>query len=334
MQKLVLAGLLAVLPQVALACDPGTDPVIRLDYGSRYIDDDPSRSTIDAQSNAAVNAALKPIDDFIRDLVRDANRVITDPGDTERANCVVAQLAAWAEADALSDLDSFTARLSVGSRYAGFAFVYRQVRPYSTDMAARASIEDWLQRRIAEQMTFWEEEATPGAKRGNLRGWATLAVNLVAALTGDDAALHWSAASAVFLQCQAREDGSLPQETKRGRYGLHYQLHAVAPMVVTTALLEEQGHSIRGVCDNALDRIVAYTLADIETGAATAAYAGVTQTFFDGSAEFKPYQFAWLAAYQKLNPAPEFADEAARWSPLSHSKLGGRQELLWPAPGQ
>lgn len=328
--KAIAIAVLSLCPTLALACTPAPKPVIALDYGSRYVDDDPSRSKIDAASNAEVNKALKPIDDFIRDLVREGNRVM-EKADTARADCVLAQMAVWARAEALSDLGSFTANLSVGSRYAGFAFVYRNVRPFATDLASAEVIEAWLSARIDEQMLFWEEEATEGAKRGNLRGWATLGVNLVGEITGDDAALRWSAWSATFLQCQARDDGSLPQETKRGKYALHYQLHAAAPLVVTTALLETQGLSIRGVCDNALDRIVAFTLDDLETGEATAAYAGVTQTFFDGSGSLRPFQLAWLDAYLWLSPNPDLTALADTHRPFAHSKLGGRQDLLWPA---
>jgi len=315
-------------------CAPAPEPVITLGFGSRYTDDSKSRSEIDKESNDAVNAALGPIDDFLRDLTRIANNVTRgDDDQIAQADCVVAQMATWADADAFSDLETITANFSIGSRLAAFALAYRQVAPFAADTKARQSIEDWLGRRTDEQMTFWEEDATSGAKTGNLRAWSTLGINLVGQIRNDPVALRWSAWSATFLQCQALEDGSLPQEMRRGKYALHYQLHAVAPLVVTTLLLEQQGLSIKGVCDNALDRIVAFTLADLETGEASAAYSGETQTLFDGTEELQSFQMAWLEAYLALSPNAELDAYADTFRPLGNSKLGGDQALLWANDG-
>ena len=336
--NLILGASLALLHPVAgqaaedsFVCGPVPEPVISLNHGSRYTDESVSRSDLDEESNAEVNAALGPIDDFIRDMMPIANDVTRgDDAQRAKADCIVSQLAVWAEADALSELSTITANFSVGARLAGFALAYRQVAPYATNPRDRATIEDWLSERINEQMLFWEEDATQGAKRGNLRAWATLAVNLVADITDDPVALRWSAWSAAFLQCQAAPDGSLPQEMRRGKYALHYQLHAIGPLVLTTLLLEQQGMSIKGVCDNALDRIVAFAIDDIANdGAASAAYSGKEQSLFDGTNELDGFEVAWLEAYLLLNATPEAEALAADFRPLNNSKLGGNQALLW-----
>ncbi|MDX8354909.1 alginate lyase family protein [Cognatiyoonia sp. IB215182] len=311
-------------------CPPTPEPVVSLSYGSRYTAESESRSDIDEDSNAAVNAALAPIETFIRDLVRIANDVTAGERDQmTQADCVIDQLATWAEADALSELGSYTAQLSVGSRLAGLAMIYKQVAPYSSNPAKRLVFKDWLAARTEEQMLFWEQDATSGARLGNLRGWATLGINLSAEINDDPVALRWSAWSASLMQCEAREDGSLPQETRRGKYALHYQLHAIAPMVVTTLLLEQQGLSIKGICDNALDRIVRFALDDLETGEASRAYSGEVQSYFDGTEELRSFQLAWLEAYLALSWDPELDAFAEGLRPLGHSKLGGSQALLW-----
>lgn len=314
----------------AFVCPPTPEPVITLNYGSRYTAESDSRSDIDADSNAAVNAALAPIETFIRDLVRIANDVTAGRGDQmAKADCVIDQLATWAAADALSDLRSYTAQLSVGSRLAGLAMIYRQVAPYSANPAKRQVFKDWLAMRTDEQMLFWEQDATSGARLGNLRGWATLGINLSAEINDDPVALRWSAWSASLTQCEALADGSLPQEMRRGKYALHYQLHAIAPMVVTTLLLEQQGLSIKGICDDALDRIVRFALDDLETGAASAAYSGEVQSYFDGTEELRSFQLAWFEAYLALSWDAELDAFADTYRPLGHSKLGGSQALLW-----
>lgn len=328
------ASLTTALPasaQVATdSCAAPPEPVVSLNYGSRYTDESVTRSDIDEDSNAAVNAALAPIEQFLRDISIDANAVISGVDDpVARADCVIAQMDVWAQADAFSDLGTITANFSIGSRLAGFAMVYRQVAPYSRDVVARKRIEDWLGRRIDEQMLFWEEDATAGAKTGNLRAWATLGINLVGDIRSDPVALRWSAWSATYLQCQALEDGSLPPEMRRGKYALHYQLHAIAPMVVTTLLLEKQGLSILGVCDSALDRIVQFAIDDLATGAASQAHSGKVQSYFDGTEDLRSFELAWIEAYLVLSPIPELDAFADDFRPLRHSKLGGDQALLW-----
>lgn len=312
------------------ACATPPTPVVSLDYGSRYTDDSVSRSDIDEEGNAEVNAALAPIEDFLRDLSSRANDVLEGEGDQVRqADCIIDQIAVWAEADAFSELGTITANFSIGSRLAGFAMVYRQVAPFSTRIAARDTIKDWLGRRVDEQMAFWEEDATAGAKTGNLRGWATLAINLVGEIRNDPVALRWSAWSATYLQCEALEDGSLPQEMRRGKYALHYQLHAISPMVLTTLLLEEQGFSIQGVCDNALDRIVQFAVDDLDTGAASEAHSGKTQSYFDGTEDLSSHELAWIEAYLVMSPNADLDALAEKYRPLRHSKLGGDQALIW-----
>jgi len=329
-------SLMMALGQTAMAqadevtCQTPPEPVVSLNFGSRYTDESVSRSDIDEESNAAVNAALAPIEQFLRDLAETANEITAGGADqAAQADCIIEQLNVWAEADAFSDLGTITANFAIGARLAGFAMVYRQAAPYSSDIAARATIEDWLGRRASQQMAFWEEDATAGAKTGNLRAWATLAINLTGEIREDPVALRWSAWSMTYLQCEALDDGSLPQEMRRGKYALHYQLHAIAPMVLTTRLLEDQGFSILGVCDNALDRIVDYAFHDLADGSASEAYSGKQQSYFDGTEDLRSFELAWIEAYLTLSPNPELDTFADSYRPLQHSKLGGDQALLW-----
>lgn len=324
--SILTATLISALAGPSFACGSVADPVVSLDYGSRYQDGDDSRSTLDATSNAEVDAALGPIDDFIRGLARDSNTVIRE-ADTVLADCVMTQIASWAEAGALSDLGSFTARLSVGSRFAGIAFAYRNVRPYSTRPDQARIIEDWLDARIAEQIIFWEEEATPGAKVGNLRAWSSLATVLVADMVDNDAYRHWAAWSISNILCTARDDGSLPQETKRGGYALHYQLHAVAALVPTVLILQDAGIDLVPACNEALGRAVNFAVTDIAAvGAASAGYAGKPQTLFDDDG-VQPHAMAWTVPYAQLRGVTPLA--VTTYDPPSNSKLGGDQTLVW-----
>ncbi len=325
-----LALALSLCAGMALAdCPPAPDPVAGLAFDSRYADDSETRSEIDPDAAADATDALRPVDDFLRGLSRRANAAL-DGSDPDAAACVVAQIAVWAGADALADLDSPTARLTVGARLAGFALVLLQVPP--GDAATMALIDDWLTRRLREQIAFWEEDAPDGARIGNLRAWAALAAAATAARTGDAALRYWAASSAAYVLCSAAADGSLPQEMTRGRLALQYQLHAITPLTVTALLLERQGLPLTGVCAGSLDRAVGFALSDLADGAQSAAISGKVQSFFDGSDTLEDFHLAWIEAYLRLSVAAHAGAAEALIRPrrpLNYSKLGGNQTLIW-----
>lgn len=334
MRGAVLA--LCLSAQAALACDPAPEPVGSLSYGSRYAEGSETRSELDAEADAAADNALKPVDDFLRDLTARANDVLREKGDKAAgADCITAQMAEWADADALADLGSDTARLTIGSRIAGFALVAMQVAPHTTRADDLARVDAWLARQMRAQTDFWEIEAPKGARQGNLRAWAALAGAAVARRTGDVALRAWAGWSVGFLLCRAAPDGSLPQEMTRGRFALKYQLHATAPLVVAALILNQDGMTLADSCDGALSRIAGFALADLDTGAATQAITGEVQSFFDGSDQIEGFHLAWVIAYLTLVPeaAGDMAKSLAdRFGPLNYSKLGGNQKLLWQAP--
>lgn len=329
------AGLpLGAGPARAQACDPAPEPVLSLSYGSRYAQGDASRSELDTEAEAEAEGALKPVDDFLRDLTRAANGIFAPDADKPAiADCLTGQIAAWARADAMSDLGSDTAKLTIGSRLAGFGIVLMQILPEATRADEIADIKAWLGRRMAEQMVFWEEEAPNGARQGNLRAWAAMGAAITATLIEDPVMRGWAAWSASYILCKAAPDGSLPQEMRRGRFALKYQLHAIAPLVITALVLERQGIQLQGVCEGALSRAVQFAVGDLATGAATAAITGKTQSFFDGTDTLEGFHLAWLEAYLLLDTRADrrpLEALAEAWRPLRNSKLGGNQTLIWP----
>ncbi|MEC9462800.1 MAG: hypothetical protein VX601_06470 [Pseudomonadota bacterium] len=112
-------------------CFKTPTPVISLGFGSRYEADSKTRSDIDEESDAAVTKALKPIDQFIQNLAKIVSKAESEKDvATRRAyqRCVVDSIYAWAKADALSDMRTFNAKLSVPSRIGGLAILYAESR--------------------------------------------------------------------------------------------------------------------------------------------------------------------------------------------------------------
>ena len=329
-----LALTLGLLGTTALAdCATAPEPVLSLSYGSRYTDDSTTRSEIDADGAAEADDALRPVDDFLRDLTETANGVFEDGAETGAiADCVVGQIAVWAEADALSDLQSETSNLTVGSRLAGFGLVLMQVLPHATDANQVGLIKDWLRRLMQAQTRYWETEAPNGARQGNLRAWAALGGASTASILDDAALRSWAAWSVSNVLCSASPDGSLPQEMGRGSYALHYQLHAIAPLAVATLLLHRQGVDLQSTCDGALGRIVTFAVADLDSGAATQAITGEVQSYFDGTDTLDGFNLAFIEPYLQLAEVPNrdaLNQLVEPYRPLSYSKLGGNQTLIW-----
>lgn len=358
--SLLLLGLTAAQAEDAFTCAKAPDPVVSLSYESRYTDESVTRADIDPDADAATDLALEPIDNFLRDLTRTSNTLFPDPGKkkakksgdakpkaekakgdkpensgpnpAEIADCVVGQIAVWARAGALLDLRTPTARLTIGARVAGFGLVLLQALPQATQSDDIAVVKAWLGQLVRNQMVFWEEEAPNGSRQGNLRAWAALAAAASAQILDDPVMRGWSAWSVRYILCKAAPDGSLPQEMRRGHFALKYQLHAIAPLVVTTLLLKRQGIDLRPACDNALARVVGFATADLDTGSATQAITGEVQSFFDGTDTLKAFHLAWIEPYLLLAPKGNkrvLLKLAEQYRPLNYSKLGGKQAVIW-----
>lgn len=317
---LAVAGALATLAGPVAATCAVPEPVHALAYGSRY-EAGTGSTVIDTAADAAVDEELGPVDDFIRALADAA-----DQGDPA---CAMQGLTAWARAGALAELRSDTSKLTIGSRIAGFALVARKLRGALPEDEGWDDVHAWLNDLMARQRLFWEAEAPDGASRGNLRAWAALAGAAVADLTGDEVTRAWALWSATYVACTAGPEGALPQEMTRGKHALHYQLHAVAPLVVAAAIWHRQGTDLMGQCDGALERAARFAVQDLEDGAMSREITGAEQSFFDGTRQLGAFQLAWIEAYLTLRPDLEMDAAIAEMRPVSNSKLGGVQTGLW-----
>lgn len=317
-------------PPPPFTCAAPPAPVVSLDHGSRYVDEDDSRSEFDPASNEEVDAQLKPVDSFITDMSLAANLAVSTPEDrAAAASCVLSGLVVWAKADALGDLATMNAQLSAPSRIAGLAFAYAQVRPFLSAPEDQAVVDGWLSARALATMTYFESDAPKNASRNNLRAWAGLAVARIGLTVGDATMTDWADASVRLVACQAAADGSLPLEMARQDLALHYQLHAITPLVVTAALLEGSGHDLFSACDRALQRTVSFALAALDDPTPISDLTGHVQSYFNGTEELRGFELAWAEAYLAHVYSPPLETFVAGYEPLSNSKIGGRQSLLW-----
>lgn len=311
------------------SCAALAEPIVRLDYGSRYTGSDKSRSSFDTASNAEVNAQLGPVDAFITDMIHAANTALLT-ADIGAADCVKAGLLVWAKAGALGQMATLNAKLSVASRLAGFAFAWDEVKPMVANDADSALIEAWLAGLAASSMTFFDTEAPPNSQKNNLRAWAALAVARVGLTLGDVQMIDWADASLRLVICTADPDGSLPLEMARKGLALHYQIHALTALVPAAVLLQGHGHSLFLACNGSLHRSIRFALQAFDDPATITRMAKSDQSYFDGSDTLQGFELAWAAPYLATFYAPDVAKFVAPFGDLANSKLGGLQALLWP----
>lgn len=309
-------------------CLPEVEPVLGLAFQSRYEGSDSTRSEVNEQRESEVLAALKPLDEFITALTKLVEPDEDDASREARADCILAQMGAWARADSLAEIGTETAALTVGSRLAALALIAQEVWPNASRAAPKEEVAAWLSRRVEEQMVFWET-ATEGAARGNLRLWAATAAAAVGDFADDPVARGWATWSATYIMCSADAGGALPQEMSRGARAMHYQLHATAPLVTTVAVLNRQGIDLRNRCNGALSRIVNFTLDEVENGGqGVLIRTGVAQTVFEGDG-IQSFQLAWIEPWLALGADARAERIAEPMRPLSYSKLGGDLTAIW-----
>ncbi|WP_245408931.1 alginate lyase family protein [Rhizobium wuzhouense] len=313
-------------------CFPAPKPVMSLGFGSRYEAASKSRSDIDEDSDAKVTKALKPIDEFIQDLAQQVSKAGAEKDVATRRlyqRCVIDNVYAWAKADALNDMRTPNAKLSVPSRVGGIAIAYAEARNQVPGLGDKQrTIEAWLLKRARETVYFFDNEATKGASRNNLRAWASLGVGEVGILTEDRALVDWAIMSNRTMIEGAAPDGSLPLEMNRMRYALHYQLHAMTPLVASVARLCDAGYGKGGADFGKLGTMAHFSVNAVKDPKIVQKINGKSQTVKPG---LKPNlsSLAWLEPYLALSDDGAMEKEFVSLRPLNNSKLGGNQTALY-----
>ena len=118
-------------------------------------------------------------------------------------------------------------------------------------------------------------------------------------------------------------------EMARRDLALHYQLHAVTPLVVTAALLNDAKPDLFDACDGAIHRAVDFVVAAFDDPKLAEGIAGRKQSYFDGSEKLRAFELAWAEAYLSLFDDAELRAFVESYGDLGNSKLGGRQSILW-----
>ncbi len=185
------------------------------------------------------------------------------------------------------------------------------------------TIEQWLTGLGHAIIQFWETDGPPMASKGNLRAWAALALIQIGLIVENESFIDWGLESHRVILDTIDPDGSLPMEMRRGKYALHYQLHAIAPMVTATAMLKEVNKLNPQPYMDRLIMAARFSLRAIEKPELVEEKTDKQQTVKSGLLEQKKYQIAWLEPLLVLEKDPELDATIDDLRPLTNSKLGG-----------
>ncbi len=263
---LVLA-LLPLAPQTSVAATSSTPtrsttcklipaPPARVATPSKYRRDDPSKSTIDEDAEAARSKVTASIEKDVKHLVR-----LAYSGKDKDANCALQSLKTWAEAKSLTDMASADALLSRDHGIADIALALEEAASRHQPSAEEWTLfRDWLG-PIAHDIvkTYETGQVGPNSRANNHRAWAGLATTATGFALQDETLIDWGRKSYDITACQVDADGHLPREMARASRALHYHLYALRPFAGTAELFATHGVSLASKCPTAQARLTAAT---------------------------------------------------------------------------
>jgi hypothetical protein len=155
----------------AKECSAAPEPVRTFAPVSKYGQAGAARDQVDADADAAFEAAMKPIRAYSREVVKAANDYHRT-GRVSAAACALTHLAVWAEADALGSPGSHTAWFKLATTLSGLSLAYVQIKPATAGQAGEhRKVEAWLNRRGHDVARYFATLQTPRSSRNNHRAW-------------------------------------------------------------------------------------------------------------------------------------------------------------------
>lgn len=316
-------------------CPKTLAPVTALAADSRYATDDPTRSTVDENRELAYDRAVGPLKTYTRTLVRFANRYTRSKGKNGAAAvCVLGLLDTWAKAAALTRIETTTAEFNRTTALSAIALSYLQVSRAPAPAGTHDRIKGWIGELGRSSRGYYDGlEPRKRLLRGNHRFWAALSGALAGGIIDDQELFDWGMEGYRIGVCAVDARGYLPVEITRGPLALRYHVFATGPLVMLGELARRNGVAIAPECEDGLHRLVAGTLAALDTPAPMALAAGTEQTPAGSNDIERGGDLAWLVLYDRRfadrNP---WHDRMKAIAAMSNTNLGGDQRLLFATP--
>jgi poly(beta-D-mannuronate) lyase len=311
----------------AFDCPALPPPVIDLKMPSKYRTDDAQRATIDPENAAGYEELSSPIYDFMNALSDASDAVVRSRGQQDdAAQCAIAGLRRWAEADAMLGDSNAIGDAVRKWELASAALVYLKLRGAVTIPAAdRAAIEPWLRRLALRVRKVYTTDTRLTSRNNNHVYWAAWGVTAAGLALDDRGFVDWGIAVYRRALRQIQPDGTLPLEMARGARALQYHVFAVAPLVAIAETAEANGVALYSEHDSALLRLIDTTLSGLDDPTMFARRSGAPQVL---ESAVNSANLAWLEFYARRFADPRAERRLAELRPMRQRRLGGNLTLL------
>lgn len=199
--------------------------------------------------NPAEAPATRAYSDYERRITAGMNQWVAT-GNQAEAACALAQLDAWAQANALTNYNPKTwsqswyqAEWTLCSSGITDSVLLQDA---ALDPAQQARVTKWL-RSAAHQLISYEEPGKPGNNHHYYRSLAALSIGI---LSKDDGLFRFGIDT--FKQAVGQEDnnGAFPLEMARHENAIHYQAFALQPLVIIAEFAERQHVDLYAYADH------------------------------------------------------------------------------------
>jgi poly(beta-D-mannuronate) lyase len=288
-----------------------------------YRKDDPTSSIVDPVRMEAYKKAADPVKAAGLEIVKAAD-AYRSTGSRQAAQCVMSRISTMATDNSLNGrMSSNQAYYVQGWVVGAVAIAYLKVRDtgYATTEEAK-TISLWLH-GVGEQTKGYYEAhriAGHGDAQNNHLYWAGLELAAIGVATNDRVDFDWAMATYDNGVGQIRHDGTLPREMARGSKALHYNLYALAPLVLLAEFGKANNIDLYAHSDGSIHRLVRASIAGLIDASAFEKPAGVKQEVprvIDGA------QIGWAPPYVRRFPNSELTRLLTAAPDLSNYYLGG-----------
>ena len=315
----------------AQACPDAPAPYTgALLFPSKYAGSDAAR---DKLSTAAYGQYLQ-LTEQVRTLESGVSKLVSrylKKGNPAYAECALAWLSTWAEADALLSQE-YThtgksarkwALATVSSAYLRLKFSRSQ--PLAGHAEQVQKVEQWLGKLADQVVLDWDEQ--PLNRRNNHQYWAAWAVMSSAVALDRQDLFEWSVAQYRHGMQEVDGEGYLPLELARQTRALAYHNYSLGPLLMIAAFAQANGLDLRADNHGALQRLAERVERGIDDPQSFKNKTGYAQTLEDLHSNSR---FSWLEPYCALYRC---SAKTTAWrrslEPLSTYRLGGELTQLF-----
>lgn len=201
------------------------------------------------------NESTRPLKNFATQVSKASDRYLEN-GDKTAAACAIAWLDRWAQDRAMLGkmitVDNDQPYYVRNWTHASNSIAWNKVRMLAS-AEQRTRIDAWLKAVSQANLDYW---SNPHKNRNNHFYWTGVGVLASAVANGDTELL--AEAKQIFNAglTDIRDDGSLPNEMRRGSRALHYHVFSAMPLVMMAEMARKSGQDWFSLREARLDLLV------------------------------------------------------------------------------